>query len=131
MLRTIYGGGSGLIPARYVRHSQMCPQLDMSDKKDKKTKDMSDKSRCVRQQLQKNSKICLTNVSDININKMQDKGICLTRPDVSLVLCSELGPMYLPQTARLRANTGVVERGVESTTGDMYVYPLCVIFYFP
>ena len=23
--------------ARYVRHSQMCPQLDMSDKNDKKT----------------------------------------------------------------------------------------------
>ena len=28
------------------------------------------------------------------------------------------------QTAHLLANTGVVERGVESTTGDLSVYPL-------
>ena len=26
------------VPARYVRHSQMCPQLDVSDKNDKKRK---------------------------------------------------------------------------------------------
>ena len=26
----------GLVPARYVRHSQMCPQLDVSDKNTKK-----------------------------------------------------------------------------------------------
>ena len=41
------------VPARYVRHSQMCPQLDMSDKNDKKTHDMSDKTRCVRQKFNK------------------------------------------------------------------------------
>ena len=35
------------------------------------------------------------------------------------------------QTANLWANAGVVERGVESTTGDLSVYPLCGIFYFP
>ena len=35
------------------------------------------------------------------------------------------------QTANLWANTGVVERGVESTTGDLSVYPLCGIYYFP
>ena len=42
---------SGLerVPARYVRHSQMCPQLDVSDKNDQKTQDMSDKARFVRQ----------------------------------------------------------------------------------
>ena len=39
----------GLVPARYVRQSQMCPQLDMSDKNDQKTQDMSDKARCVEQ----------------------------------------------------------------------------------
>ena len=27
------GGWPGPVPARYVRHSRMCPQLDMSDKK--------------------------------------------------------------------------------------------------
>ena len=52
------------VPARYVRQSQMCPQLDMSDKNDQKGKicptklDVSDKNypksqdmsdRCVRQ----------------------------------------------------------------------------------
>ena len=37
------------VPARYVRHSQMCPQLDVSDKNDQKTQDMSDKARFVRQ----------------------------------------------------------------------------------
>ena len=36
------------VPARYVRHGQMCPQLDVSDKNDKKTQDMSDKARFVR-----------------------------------------------------------------------------------
>ena len=35
------------------------------------------------------------------------------------------------QTTHIWANTGVVERGVESTTGDLSVYPLCGIFYFP
>ena len=35
---------TGLVPARYVRHSQMCPQLDVSDKNDQKTQDMSDKN---------------------------------------------------------------------------------------
>ena len=39
----------GPVPARYVRHGQMCPQLDVSDKNDQKTQDMSDKARCVRQ----------------------------------------------------------------------------------
>ena len=39
----------GLVPARYVRHDQMCPQLDVSDKNDQKTQDMSDKARFVRQ----------------------------------------------------------------------------------
>ena len=40
----------GRVPARYVRHSQMCPQLDVSDKTDEKRKicptklDMSDKN---------------------------------------------------------------------------------------
>ena len=40
----------GRVPARYVRHSQMCPQLDVSDKTDQKRKicptklDMSDKN---------------------------------------------------------------------------------------
>ena len=40
------------VPARYVRHSQMCPHLDMSDKIDKQMQDMSDKAKCVRQKLQ-------------------------------------------------------------------------------
>ena len=43
----------GPVPARYVRQSQMCPQLDMSDKNEKKTQDMSDKARCVRQKYKK------------------------------------------------------------------------------
>ena len=60
------------VPAIYVRQSQMCPQLDMSDKNVQKTQDMSDKARCVRQKLQKNRKICPTDVSDKNENKMQD-----------------------------------------------------------
>ena len=38
----------GPVPARYVRHGQMCPQLDVSDKNDKKMQDMSDKARFVR-----------------------------------------------------------------------------------
>ena len=37
----------GLVPARYVRQSQLCPQLDVSDKNDKKTQDMSDRARYV------------------------------------------------------------------------------------
>ena len=41
---------AGPVPARYVRHSQMCPQLDVSDKNDQKTQDMSDKARFVRQE---------------------------------------------------------------------------------
>ena len=40
---------AGHVPARYVRQSQMCPQLDMSDINDQKMHDMSDKARCVRQ----------------------------------------------------------------------------------
>ena len=57
----------GPVPARYVRHSQLCPQLDvsekittkrkicptepdMSDKNDNKMQDMSDIARYVRQQ---------------------------------------------------------------------------------
>ena len=43
------GAVPGPVPARYVRHSQMCPQLDVSDKNDQKTQDMSDKARFVRQ----------------------------------------------------------------------------------
>ena len=39
----------GPVPARYVRHSQMCPQLDVSDKNVQKTQDMTDKARFVRQ----------------------------------------------------------------------------------
>ena len=39
------------VPARYVRQSQLCPQLDVSDKNDKKTQDMSDRARYVRQKL--------------------------------------------------------------------------------
>ena len=46
-------GYVGPVPARYVRQSQICPQLDMSDKNDKKTHDMSDKARCVRQKFNK------------------------------------------------------------------------------
>ena len=42
----------GLVPSRYVRHSLMCPQLDVSDKNDQKTPDMSDKARFVRQKPQ-------------------------------------------------------------------------------
>ena len=38
-----------LVRARYVRHSQMCLKLDVSDKNDQKTQDMSDKARFVRQ----------------------------------------------------------------------------------
>ena len=41
----------GPVPARYVRQSQLCPQLDVSDKNDKKTQDMSDRARYVRQKL--------------------------------------------------------------------------------
>ena len=37
------------VPARYVRQSQLCPQLDVSDTNDKKAQDMSDRARCVRQ----------------------------------------------------------------------------------
>ena len=43
----------GRVPARYVRQSQMCPQLDISDKNYQKRQDMSDKARCVRQKLHK------------------------------------------------------------------------------
>ena len=42
-----------LVPARYVRQSQMCPQLDMYDKNERNTQDMSDKARCVRKNLHK------------------------------------------------------------------------------
>ena len=37
------------VPARNVRHSQMCPRLDVSDKNDQKMQDLSDKARFVRQ----------------------------------------------------------------------------------
>ena len=74
-----YGAGCqnstvGPVPARYVRLSQMCPQLDMSDKNEKKTQDMSDKARCVRQKLQKIARYVRQNISDVsdkNENKMQ------------------------------------------------------------
>ena len=46
----VIGPTVGPVPARYVRHSQMCPQLDVSDKNDQKTQDMSDKARFVRQE---------------------------------------------------------------------------------
>ena len=42
----------GPVPARYVRQSQLCPQLDMSDKNCNKKQDMSDRARYVRQKLQ-------------------------------------------------------------------------------
>ena len=41
----------GPVPARYVRHSQMSPQLDVSDTNEQRTQDMSEKARYVRQQL--------------------------------------------------------------------------------
>ena len=50
--KRIYDGlalGDRPVPARYVRHGQMCPQLDVSDKNDQQTQDMSDKARFVRQ----------------------------------------------------------------------------------
>ena len=56
----------GPVPARYVQHSQMSPQLDMSDKNDKKRQDMSDKARCIRQYFLTNRKLCPTDVSDKN-----------------------------------------------------------------
>ena len=58
------------VPARYVRHSQMCRQLDMSFKKAKKT-DISDKARCVRQLFFKIARY-VRHVSDKNEKKMQD-----------------------------------------------------------
>ena len=65
----------GPVPARYVRQSQMCPQLDMSDKNERKTQDMSDKARCVRQNLQKIARY----VRQICQTKMKTKcTICLT-----------------------------------------------------
>ena len=39
------------VPARYVRQSQLCPQLDVSDKNVKKTQDMSDRARYVLQKM--------------------------------------------------------------------------------
>ena len=41
----------GPVPARYVRQSQLCPQLDVSDKNVKKTQDMSDRARYVLQKM--------------------------------------------------------------------------------
>ena len=41
----------GPVPARYIRHSQMWPQLDVSDKNEKKMQEMSDRARYVRHQL--------------------------------------------------------------------------------
>ena len=65
----------GPVPARYVRQSQMCPQLDMSDKNDQKTQDMFDKARCVRQKLQKIARY----VRQMCQTKMKTKcKICLT-----------------------------------------------------
>ena len=65
----------GPVPARYVRQSQMCQQLDMSDKNEKKTHDMSDKARCVRQKLQKIARY----VRQMCQTKMKTKcKICLT-----------------------------------------------------
>ena len=63
----------GPVPARYVRQSQLCPQLDVSDKNDKRRKicptelDMSDKN-CNK------SQICPTelDMSDKNYKKTQD-----------------------------------------------------------
>ena len=51
----------GPVPARYVRHSQMCPQLDVSDKNVQKTQDISDKARFVRHKL-KNRRVCPTKI---------------------------------------------------------------------
>ena len=51
LLLQYYWEHQGLVPARYVRQSQLCPQLDVSDKNDKKTQDMSDRARYVRQKL--------------------------------------------------------------------------------
>ena len=60
------------VPARYVRQSQICPQLDMSDKNDQKTHDMSDKARCVRQKFKKIARYVRQIMSDKNENRMQD-----------------------------------------------------------
>ena len=69
------------VPARYVRQSQMCPQLDMSDKNEKKTQDMSDKARCVRQKLQKIARY----VRQMSQTKMKTKcKICLTGHNYNL-----------------------------------------------
>ena len=62
----VYHIDVGPVPARYVQHSQMSPQLDMSDTNDKKTQDISDKVRCVRQFLLTNRKLCPTEVSEKN-----------------------------------------------------------------
>ena len=51
----------------------MCPQLDMSDKNDKKTRKICPtKLDVVHKNLKINRKICPTDVSDKNENKMQD-----------------------------------------------------------
>ena len=67
-----YLAGTGPVPARYVRQSQICPQLDMSDKNDQKTHDMSDKARCVRQKFKKITRYVRQIMSDKNENRMQD-----------------------------------------------------------
>ena len=65
----------GPVPARYVRQSQMCPQLDTSDKNDQKRQDMSDKARCVRQKIPKIARYVLQMCQ----TKMKTKcKICLT-----------------------------------------------------
>ena len=73
--RLTYSEWVGPVPARYVRQSQMCPQLDMSDKNDQKRQDMSDKARCVRQKLPKIARY----VRQMCQTKMKTKcKICLT-----------------------------------------------------
>ena len=65
------------VPARYVRHSQKCPQLDMSDKNDKKTRNICPAKLDVSDENKRNRKICPAYVSDKNENCRPK--ICLIR----------------------------------------------------
>ena len=47
----LHDAAKSRVPARYVRQSQLCPQLDVSDKNVKKTQDMSDRARYVLQKM--------------------------------------------------------------------------------
>ena len=137
-------GDIGPVPARYVRHSQMCPQLYMSDKNYKKPQDMSDKARCVLlkwQKMQDMSDRCVRQKWKQNAryvwqgqicrHNYNNEAFCKVIKTESIVQYATFEKKMAPQLENSTANTGLTlyERNLTKSAFSANYYPFCTLFF--